>query len=86
MISYDAYLPHLQAAFEYHGEQHYDDDLLANGFASTDSYLQREIQKKVLSTEHNINLLIIPYWCIHHSDSSLLCQIIKGHIFLHVHS
>lgn len=58
-IEFDIYLPDIPIAFEYHGEHHYFD---VAQFGPIEMYQTRDREKKKLSTEFNIPLIIVPYW------------------------
>ena len=59
-IQFDVYIPSLNIAIEYNGEQHYDEML--SGFAPIETYKTRDFEKLQLCKENNINLIYIPYW------------------------
>ena len=59
-IEIDVFIPQLNMGFEYHGEQHYDEQL--SSFSPIEVYAQRDVQKKQLCEENDIQLIIIPYW------------------------
>ena len=56
----DLFFPSLNIAFEYQGEQHYD-DLISGGFSPHENYLSRDIEKVNLCSQY-LKLVIIPYW------------------------
>ena len=56
----DVYIPSINLAVEYQGEQHYDD--LASGFSALELYMSRDSVKFDQCNQHEIPLLIIPYW------------------------
>eukprot|EP01126_Amoeba_proteus_P037685 TRINITY_DN389_c0_g1_i1.p2 TRINITY_DN389_c0_g1~~TRINITY_DN389_c0_g1_i1.p2 ORF type:complete len:165 (+),score=28.73 TRINITY_DN389_c0_g1_i1:634-1128(+) len=65
-VELDIYLPNLQLAFEYQGEQHYHD--LERIFGKTYSLgrlLFRDHKKKECSNKFGINLITVPYWWDH---------------------
>jgi hypothetical protein len=55
----DIYLPNLNLAFEYQGEQHYADVFR---FAPHKYYAQRDEQKRKLCKMEGITLIEIPFW------------------------
>ena len=59
-VEFDIFIPSLYLAMEYQGAQHYDD--IPSGFANMESYLHRDQLKMKLSIDHNVKLIIIPYW------------------------
>ena len=56
----DLFLPSLYLAFEYQGEQHYDD--IPSGFNQFESYLCRDQMKVELAIHNFIHLVRIPFW------------------------
>lgn len=55
-LQLDVFIPELSLAFEYQGEQHYNNI----GFFSP--HMQRDIHKKALCKQHSITLIEVPYW------------------------
>ena len=70
-MQFDVYLPQQHLAFEYQGEQHYQ-DIFALG--PQWRYLERDEAKRKACSEHNITLIEIPYWW-DNQKSSLLATI-----------
>ena len=60
-LEYDIFVPALNIAVEYQGEQHYD-DMPGGPFAGIELNQDRDTAKRSLSQFYNIHLLIIPYW------------------------
>ena len=60
LIELDLFIPSLNIAFEYNGEQHYDD--IPSAFNPIELNRDRDLQKVNLCLENRIQLLIIPYW------------------------
>ena len=58
----DFYISELRLAIEYNGEQHYGSIPRFGGSAEYKLIQKRDRKKKKLLQEHNIKLLIIPYW------------------------
>ena len=56
----DIFIPSLQLALEYQGEQHYDD--IPGAFAGIDLFQSRDEAKEKLAKELNIKIIYIPYW------------------------
>ena len=59
-LEFDIFHPSLNIAFEYQGQQHFDD--IPSGFGLIESYLSRDIVKIQLAKENNIFLIVVPYW------------------------
>ena len=59
-LEYDLFIPALNMAFEYQGEQHYDD--IISGFSMLEVYQSRDKRKDLISSQHSINLIIVPFW------------------------
>ena len=66
---YDVYIPALNLAFEYQGEQHFND--LPAVFPGIDLFQHRDRRKEYLSEDLCIKIIYIPYWW-DESISSLL--------------
>ena len=64
-LEIDVFLPSLNLAVEYQGEQHYED--IPSAFSQVELYSNRDQSKVKLCNSLNISLLVIPYWW----DSSL---------------
>ena len=60
LIEIDIFLPSLNFAFEYHGQQHFDD--LPFAFNSILSYLSHDQLKQRISKLRGVTLICIPYW------------------------
>ena len=60
-LQLDIFIPSLNLALEYQGEQHYDD--IPSCFAHNDFYQTRDLFKSSLCSAHSIDLISIPYWC-----------------------
>ena len=75
-IQFDIFIPKLNLAFEYHGEQHYED--IPKAFGPLEMFKFRDNEKIKLCNENGIKLIIIP----HSWDNSLeiLSQIINKEI------
>ena len=62
-IEFDIWIPSMQLALEYQGEQHYHDNYSAFGSSGEASlYQERDLEKKRLSREAGIVLVDVPYW------------------------
>ena len=59
-VEYDVFFPSLNLAFEYQGEQHYND--MPSGFGYVEYYRAKDDMKNSLSIENSVTLIIIPYW------------------------
>ena len=55
----DVFIPSRSLAFEYQGQQHYED---VGGFSPTKTYQQRDEEKRALCAANNIKLIEVPYW------------------------
>ena len=58
-VQFDVFLVDKNIAFEYHGQQHYED---IPAFAPTELYKKRDSEKEILCQEFGIQLIIVPYW------------------------
>ncbi len=67
----DVYLPTLSLAFEYQGQQHYEDNPL---FGHSNSFQQNDQQKREACRRANITLIEIPYWW-NYTVEDLACTI-----------
>ena len=56
----DIFIPSLQLAMEYQGEQHYDD--IPRAFASSELFQYLDQFKEKLAKDHSIKIIYIPYW------------------------
>ena len=59
-FQFDVFVIGRNIAFEYHGEQHYEE--LVSGFAPLEMYKNRDQEKEKICSDHGIQLIIIPYW------------------------
>ena len=59
LLEYDIFIPSLNLAIEYQGEQHYDD---IPPFCSSALYQARDKVKQEFSDLYSIQLITIPYW------------------------
>ena len=66
-VQFDIFMIERSIAIEYHGKQHYE-DIPAN-FGSLEIYQYRDFEKEKLCKQHNISLLVIPYWWDNKLDS-----------------
>ena len=55
----DVFVPSLNLAFEYQGEQHFDENPL---FGPSDAVKRRDQQKMEACRQNNITLVEIPFW------------------------
>jgi len=60
-LELDVFLPKLNFAIEFNGEQHYN-ELASAGFSPLENQLARDQEKVRLCIENGIQLLIIPFW------------------------
>jgi len=74
----DIFIPRLNLAFEYHGEQHYYD--LRNGYNILEAQCMRDKEKAKLCSTMGIKLIVIPYWW-DNQPKSLLATIYKEYPF-----
>ena len=65
-VQFDVFLLDKNVAFEYHGQQHYEDIPV---FAPLEMYKSRDKEKEELCKRHGIHLIIIPYWWDNRFDS-----------------
>lgn len=63
-VTYDVFVPTLNMAFEYGGEQHYDHRV----FGAQNKY-SNDVDKRTLSLAHGIKFIDIPYWWDKKKDS-----------------
>ena len=59
-LQFDIFLPGLNIAIEYQGEQHYHD--LPSNFAFSDLYARKDAEKREYARQKKIFLFIVPYW------------------------
>ena len=59
-VQFDIYLTGRKIAFEYHGQQHYED--IPQAFSSLEMYKNRDKEKEILCQAYGIKLIVIPYW------------------------
>ena len=59
-LEFDIFIPSLNFAFEYQGEQHFDE--VFNSFAQIDLFKYRDKYKEKISLEKNIKLISVPFW------------------------
>jgi len=69
----DIFIPRLNLAFEYQGEQHYYD---CTGFIAAEVQHRRDEEKAKLCSTMGINLIVIPYWW-DNQPKSLIATIYK---------
>ena len=70
-IQFDVFIPSLDLAFEYQGQQHFDD--IPTCFAYREYYQSNDLEKRDICSQHNIKLITVPYWW-DNLPSSLFCQ------------
>mmetsp|Transcript_9533 Transcript_9533/g.13130 ORF Transcript_9533/g.13130 Transcript_9533/m.13130 type:complete len:363 (+) Transcript_9533:2-1090(+) len=58
-LQLDAFLPSRSLAFEYQGQQHFQD---IHVFQSKRAYRERDQEKRIQCAKHNITLIEVPYW------------------------
>jgi hypothetical protein len=68
-LEFDVFVPSISLAFEYQGAQHYDD--LPSLSSHLSIYQERDKKKELLSFDHLIKLIEIPYWWDQKIDSLL---------------
>ena len=66
-VQFDVFLVDKNIAFEYHGQQHYEDN--PYNFAPLEMYKKRDFEKEKLCSEFGIQLIIVPYWWDNMLDS-----------------
>ena len=66
-VQFDIFLIQRNIAFEYHGEQHYED--IPSAFATIELYNNRDKEKTKLCEQFGIKLIVIPYWWDNRLDS-----------------
>ena len=57
----DLFIPSINLAFEYQGEQHYD-DLMSSAFSPHEVYKFRDDAKFQLCVKNDVTIVFIPYW------------------------
>ena len=70
----DVFIPALQLALEYQGEQHYDD--IPGAFGPIEVRQGRDVDKEKMAKDHSIKIIYIPYWW-DHSLSSLQSSLLS---------
>ena len=58
----DIFIPALQLALEYQGQQHYDDLPSGFGACSIELNKERDVEKEKLASSLHIKIINIPYW------------------------
>ena len=71
-VQFDIFIPSKNIAFEYHGIQHFEE---IGSFAALELYRKRDIEKKKISYNSGIYLIIIPYSWDNKEDT--LLELIK---------
>ena len=66
-IQFDIFMIERKIAIEYHGEQHYQD--IPHVFGNLETYQYRDLEKEKLCKEHEIQLIVVPYWWDNKLDS-----------------
>ena len=79
-MEFDIFIPEMNIAFEYQGEQHYSD--FPFGFGYSESYFLRDQLKRKYAKENNIKLVIIPYWFDHSFFSLFSTMQSLSHLFI----
>ena len=59
-VQFDIFLINRNIAFEYHGQQHYEDT--PSNFAPLEMYKHRDEEKEKICKKFGIQLVIIPFW------------------------
>ena len=59
-VQFDVFLPKKKIAFEYHGQQHYED--IPSGFAPLEMFVHRDKEKEQICKKYGIQLCVVPYW------------------------
>jgi len=78
-LELDGYCSELGIAFEYNGEQHYNDVGIYNDISLNERIKTDEIKRK-LCIEYGVKLIIIPYTCVNKSNLKLLEEFILDKI------
>ena len=71
-LELDVFIPSLNLAFEYQGQQHFDE---IPSFGCLEVYKKRDHRKYLLCEQHSINLVAIPYWWDRSISSLPLCPL-----------
>ena len=66
-VQFDIFMIERNIAIEYHGIQHYEDNPAS--FSPAETYKYRDVEKQKLCSEHEIQLIVIPYWWDNKLDS-----------------
>ena len=66
-VQFDVFLPKKNIAFEYHGQQHYED--IPSGFAPLEMFVHRDKEKEQICIKYGIRLCVVPYWWDSTTDS-----------------
>ena len=66
-VQFDIFMIQRKIAIEYHGKQHYED--IPAGFCNLETYKFRDLEKENLCNQHEIQLIVIPYWWDNKLDS-----------------
>ena len=77
LLELDIYIPSLNIAFEYQGQQHFDE--IPKAFAPFLLYSSRDEEKIRLCNERNISIIYVPYWWDKTTDS--LISVINNYQF-----
>ena len=59
-VQFDIFMIQRNIAVEYHGKHHYED--VPSRFAFLEAYQYRDLEKEKLCKQHEIQLIVIPYW------------------------
>ena len=66
-VQFDVFMIQRNIAIEYHGKHHYED--IPQAFSNLETYKNRDLEKEKLCKEHEIQLIVIPYWWNNKLDS-----------------
>ena len=66
-LEFDLYIPALNMAMEYQGEQHFDD--IPSVFSQNELYKSYDQIKLNFAIEKKVNLIVVPFWWDHSSAS-----------------
>ena len=75
-LPFDIYIPSLNLAIEYDGEQHFDPKHSFNGEIGFGETVLHDAMKNAYCEDNNINLLRIPYWEFDNIEN-IICQEIE---------
>ena len=75
-LPFDIYIPSLNLAIEYDGEQHFDPKHSFNGEIGFGETVLHDAMKNAYCKDNNINLLRIPYWEFNNIEN-IICQEIE---------